>query len=143
MGKEDVNYDIVPAFPEEVNLVEALVSTFPELQDEYETHMGNDEEVLPHLFFWDMIQHLVASFLNRDKDDALDWSAILDFLEKSFLEEQTERTGQAGESYSVVDSLIATAFLGQLPWPGTPGYGICSHLGPTLMRRFRQIRPHG
>ncbi|MFF2061439.1 hypothetical protein ACFVWZ_06490 [Streptomyces sp. NPDC058200] len=120
----------------EVAFVDDLVSAFPELQDDYETHVYNNDGVLAHLFLWDVTQRVVESFRNQD-DDAPDWRAVLSFLEDRFLEEQT-----AGKD-SVVDSLITTAFLWNLPFPGSPGHEISSHLGPTLTRRFQEMRSLG
>jgi hypothetical protein len=118
----------------EVEFVDDLVSAFPELQDDYATHVYNNDGVLAHLFFWDVTQRVVGSFRNQS-DDALDWRAVLSFLEGRFLEEQST------EKESVVDSLVTTAFLWNLPFPGSPGHGIARHLGPTLARRFHAIRP--
>ncbi|MFJ8608092.1 hypothetical protein ACIRH0_12950 [Streptomyces sp. NPDC093675] len=115
----------------DVQLVEYLVARFPALEDSYSAHVFNEDGVLPHVFFWDVTQDVVNSFVAQDPD-ALDWRSVL-----AFLEEQLSR------GIPKVNEVICTSFLWYLPNPGDPGYEIINHLGPTMTRKFREMRPHG
>ncbi|MFD3525305.1 hypothetical protein [Streptomyces sp. NPDC058653] len=115
----------------DVQLVEDLVARFPALEDPYSAHIFNEEGVLPHVFFWDVTQELVRSFVERGSD-ALDWRSVL-----AFLEEQLSR------GIPEVSEVIGTSFLWYLPNPGDPGHEIINYLGPAMTRGFREIRPRG
>jgi hypothetical protein len=112
-------------------LVEDLVARFPVLEDSYSAHVFNEDGVLPHVFFWDVTQDVVDSFVGQDLD-ALDWRSVLAFLEE-----------QLCRGIPEVSEVICTSFLGYLPHPGDPGYEIVTHLGPTMIRSFQKIRPLG
>ncbi|MFI1188941.1 hypothetical protein [Streptomyces californicus] len=114
-----------------MQLVMDLVARFPILEDLYESHVFNEGGVLPHVFFWDVAQDVVSSYISQDPD-SLDWRSILSFLE--------DRMG--GEIPEEVD-VICTSFLWYLPHRGDPGYEILSHLGPLMVSGFRRIRPGG
>ncbi|WP_343241999.1 hypothetical protein [Streptomyces sp. SID13666] len=101
----------------------------PGFEDLFEAHLYNLEGVLPHLFFWEVVQETVASFLGGDETD---WRVTLRFLEEQHRLDVLE-----------VVQVITTSFLYSLPWPDQPGYGLVDHLGPTMSVRFAAIRPSG
>ncbi|MEU6983059.1 hypothetical protein ABZ946_06510 [Streptomyces sp. NPDC046324] len=108
-----------------------LVTHIPEFRDAYDDHVFSQGGVLPHVFFWDVVQNTVRSFLGEDPS-AADWRRTL-----AFLEEQSAR-GELG-----VDEVIVTSFLNDLPYPHEPGYAIVQELGPVMAARFGRIRPSG
>ncbi|MET9625652.1 MULTISPECIES: hypothetical protein [unclassified Streptomyces] len=114
-----------------VQLVSDLVTRIPEFRDAYESHLFNQGDVLPHVFFWDVVQDTVRSFLGEDPG-AADWRRTL-----AFLEEQSMR-GVLG-----IDEVIVTSFLNDLPYPHEPGHGIVEQLGPVMAAKFVRIRPGG
>ncbi|MEV4940717.1 hypothetical protein [Streptomyces zaomyceticus] len=113
-----------------VRLVENLVARVPGFVDAYECHVFNEPRVLPHLFFWDVVQDTVASYLGEGGPEGPDWWQVL-----TFLEEETQRCAPGGIE------VIVTSFLNDLPYPGEAGYGIEAHLGPALKNRYLQLRP--
>lgn len=115
-----------------MNLVEDLVARFPVLEDSYASHVfDNTGEALPHVYFYEVSQEVVRSFVSRDPD-ALDWRSVLAFLEEQLCRGILE-----------VTEVICTSFLWYLPNPGDPGFEISAHLGPAMTRRFHEIRPGG
>ncbi|WP_406169965.1 hypothetical protein OIE52_37410 [Streptomyces canus] len=113
-------------------LVIDLVGHVPELEDLYETHVFNENgEVLPHVFFWDVTQEVMDSFL-APHGGTLDWRKVLDFLEDRMKSGVPE-----------VDEIIVTSFLNYLPYPRSPGHEITKSLGPVMSQRFTRIRPAG
>ncbi|MGJ7418531.1 hypothetical protein AB9128_22070 [Streptomyces cinereoruber] len=114
-----------------IQLVKDLVNQFPVLEDSYETHVFNEGELLPHVFFWDVTQDVVSSFVTPDSK-VLDWRAVLSFLEENL-----------SKGIPEVNEAICTSFLWYLPKPGNPGYEITTRMGPTMTRRFQEIRPSG
>ncbi|QFG24698.1 hypothetical protein [Actinomadura sp. WMMB 499] len=115
----------------DVQFVQDLVAEFPYFEETYDAHCYPDEDVYPHVVFWDITQAVVRSFVARGSH-ALDWRAVLVFLE--------ERVSRDVPEVTVV---ICTSFLWNLPFPDDPGYGITEHLGPVLARRFQEVRPNG
>ncbi|MEU4237737.1 hypothetical protein [Actinoplanes sp. NPDC026619] len=67
----------------DVQLVLDLVTKIPGFEEIYEIHVGENDEVLPHVIFWDITQEVVASFLRNDPEPSK-WSAALHFLEEGF-----------------------------------------------------------
>ncbi|MFH8840168.1 hypothetical protein [Streptomyces sp. NPDC017868] len=120
-----------PGATPSVQLVSDLVTRIPEFRGAYETHVFHQGGVLPHVFFWDVVQDTVRSFLG-EAPGAADWRRTLDFLE-----EQSAR-GVLG-----IDEVIVTSFLGDLPSPHEPGHGIVEQLGPVMAAKFVRIRPLG
>lgn len=114
-----------------VQLVSDLVTRIPEFREVHERHVLHQGDVLPHVFFWDVVQNTVRSFLG-DAPDAADWRRTL-----AFLEEQSCR-GVIG-----IDEVIVTSFLGDLPSPQEPGHAIVHQLGPVMAAKFVRIRPLG
>ncbi|MGW4052547.1 hypothetical protein ACWENA_17100 [Streptomyces sp. NPDC004779] len=113
-----------------VQLVHDLVVHVPGFQDAYDRHVFGQGGVLPHVFFWDVVQSTVGSYLAEEAEP--DWRRTL-----AFLEERCCR-GDTG-----VDEVIVTSFLGDLPAPQEPGHGIVGHLGPVMAERFERMRPLG
>ncbi|MFE4304536.1 hypothetical protein ACFRR6_00440 [Streptomyces sp. NPDC056891] len=114
-----------------VQLVSDLVTRIPEFRDVYENHVFHQGGVQPHVFFWDVVQDTVRSFLG-ESPCAADWRRTL-----AFLEEQSCR-GVLG-----IDEVIVTSFLGDLPSPHEPGHAIVQQLGPVMAAKFVRIRPLG
>ncbi len=115
-----------------VRLVSDLVARIPEFRDVYEDHVFRQGVVLPHVFFWDVVQDTVRSFLGEAPATSADWRRTL-----AFLEEQSCR-GVLG-----IDEVIVTSFLGDLPSPHEPGHAIVQQLGPVMAAKFVRIRPLG
>ncbi|MGW2401854.1 hypothetical protein ACWCYY_35395 [Kitasatospora sp. NPDC001664] len=113
-----------------VRLVEDLVARVPGFEGAYECHLENEHEVLTYVFFWDVVQDTVRSYLGEGEPDGPDWRQVL-----AFLEEETLRCVPGAIE------VIVTGFLYNLPFPGRPGYGIEVHLGPVMMERYLRIRP--
>ncbi|MER7518551.1 hypothetical protein [Streptomyces sp. NPDC126499] len=114
-----------------VQLVNDLVARIPTLRAAYDSHVLTQGGVLPHVFFWDVVQGTVRAYLGQE-GSAADWQSTLDFLEEQ------SRRGDVG-----VDEVIVTSFLGDLPHRGEPGYGIVRQLGPVMAARFLRLRPGG
>ncbi|MFF6773620.1 hypothetical protein ACFY8W_08650 [Streptomyces sp. NPDC012637] len=114
-----------------MQLVSDLVARVPEFRPAFDAHVFRQGDVLPHVFFWDVVQGTVRAFLGEE-GCAVDWRRTLDFLE-----EQCNR-GEVG-----VDEVIVTSFLGDLPHPHEPGYAIVRQLGPVMAARFLRLRPGG
>ncbi|MEV6331749.1 hypothetical protein [Streptomyces sp. NPDC051909] len=126
---------LTPAPAPGVQLVSDLVARVPGFREAYDTHVFSQGCVQPHVFFWDVVQGTVRSFLGQDLGQegcAVDWRRTLDFLEEQ------SRLGAVG-----VDEVIVTSFLGDLPHPCEPGYGIVAELGPVMAARFLRLRPGG
>lgn len=113
----------------DVRLVQDLVARIPEYEDVYESHVFNQDGVLPHVFFWDVYNETMRSYLGEDTE-APDWRRTLDFLEE-----------QAARGVREVDEVIVTSFLDYLPFAGEPGHDIVEHLGPVMTARLAAIRP--
>ncbi|MFG3149138.1 IS5 family transposase [Streptomyces sp. NPDC048243] len=56
-----------------------MVKVAPGFKDLFEAHVFNQDGVLPHVFFWNVVQETVESFLGGD---ATDWQVTLRFLEE-------------------------------------------------------------
>ncbi|MFG2039100.1 hypothetical protein [Dactylosporangium sp. NPDC048998] len=116
-------------------LVQALVARFPVLRPAYEEHLRDAGELLPHVIFGigeGFTDRVVDAYMQRDPADALDWLAVLEFLEAHF--DQGDRD---------VDELLVTSFLDALPGPTRPGHGLVDELPNRLHTRFNLIRPCG
>jgi hypothetical protein len=114
-----------------VRLVQELISSVPGLDDLYSDHVANNQEVLPYVIFWDITQKTISSFVGKSREPT-EWESVLRILEMRF---------DGGDSE--VRSLIITAFLGYLPYPGQPGHGIVDHLGAGMKAQFALMRPRG
>lgn len=117
-----------------IEFTRRLVEAFPVLEEDYEDHVANYGETLPHLFAsMELMDAVVGSYLGHEEYRALDWAAVLAYLDRQYVEEQD----------SEVRNVIAVSFVEDLPNRDEPGYGIVEHLGPNLARLFAKIRPGG
>jgi hypothetical protein len=113
-------------------LVRDLVARFPPLEPAFRDHLrDNFGDVLPHVFFWDVTQQVIASYVAADPAP-IDWRAVLAFLADRYT------TGDAR-----VHGLIEVSFLESLPVPGHEGAGIVAELPPVLRPAFGRVRPGG
>lgn len=113
----------------DAQLVRDLVAAAPGFEGLFDAHVFNEDAVLPHVFFWDVVQETVASFLGGE---GTDWRVTLRFLEEQLRLDAPE-----------VAEVVTTSFLFNLPWPDQPGYGLVDHLGSAMSARFAAIRPSG
>ena len=118
-----------------VEFTRRLVQAFPALEEDYEDHVANNfGGTLPHLFAsMELMDAVVGSYLGQEEYSALDWAAVLAYLDQQYLEEED----------SEVRNVIAVSFVEDLPNRNEPGYGIVAHLSPNLARLFAEIRPGG
>ncbi|MFE9780944.1 hypothetical protein ACFYPA_22660 [Streptomyces sp. NPDC005775] len=125
----------------DVRLVKDLVAEVPAFEDLYATHVFNQGGVLPHVFFWDVTQETVRSYVGPEADagaradalaDAPDWRRTLRFLEE-----------QCARGVPGIDEVVVTSFLEYLPFPGKPGHEIVRELGPVMAATFAKVRPAG
>jgi hypothetical protein len=117
----------------DVDFLRSLVGRFPQLEEDYECHVENNDGPLPHVFFWDVTQAVMHAYNGTRADYAgLDWRGLIGFMEVMYPTAPTE-----------VKTLIVTSFLFNLPWPSESGYTIVTELGPVLAEEFRQVRPAG
>ncbi|BAU85756.1 hypothetical protein SLA_4872 [Streptomyces laurentii] len=130
-----------PTITPGIQLVGDLVAYVPGLRTAYDAHVVCQGRVQPHVFFWDVVQATVQSYVadadhdadhKGDSHERADWRRTLDFLEAQ------SRRGVAG-----VDEVIVTSFLGDLPHPHEPGHALVRRLGPVLAARFGRLRPGG
>ncbi|MFE0641355.1 hypothetical protein ACFW2Y_07045 [Streptomyces sp. NPDC058877] len=121
----------IPNTTPSVQLVSDLITRIPEFRGVYETHVFRQGDVLPHVFFWDVVQDTVRSFLG-EAPGAADWRRTLAFLEE-----------QSARGVFDIDEVIVTSFLGDLPSPHEPGHAIIHQLGPVMAAKFVRIRPLG
>lgn len=111
--------------------VQAFVDRFPVLRPDYDDHVEDMGELLPHVIFGigeGFTDRIVDAYL-RD-DDPLDWRSVLEFFEEYF------DRGDRG-----IDEVLVTSFLDMLPWPTQPGHGLVDHLPERLHTRFDLLRP--
>lgn len=114
-----------------MRLVQDLVAKVPGFEEAYESHVFDQDGVLPHMFFSiDVVNDTVRSYLGEGDPDGPDWRLVL-----AFLEEESRRAVPG--AYSV----IVTSFLDDLPYVGQPGCGIEAHLGPVMAAKFAELRP--
>lgn len=116
-------------------LARDIAARIPEFEELLSDHIENEHGVLPHMFFWDVYQETMRSFLEGDDDaasDLPDWREVLRFLEE-----------QSSLGVLEIDKVIVTSFLEYLPFPGEPGHDMIEHLGPVMAEKFARIRPTG
>ncbi|MFD6911526.1 hypothetical protein [Streptomyces virginiae] len=82
----------------DVQLVQDLVAAVPGFEDLVDVHVFNEHGVLSHVFFWDVVQETVASFLGSDETD---WRDTLRFLEEQLRLDVPEVTTVSPRSSSV------------------------------------------
>ncbi|MFF1510051.1 hypothetical protein [Streptomyces sp. NPDC058326] len=113
----------------DVLLVRDLGTAVPGFEELLDAHVFNEDRVLSHVFFCDVVQETVASFLEGNETD---WHVTLRFLEEQLRLDVPD-----------VTTVVVTSFLFKLPWPEQPGYGLVDHLGPAMSGRFAAIRASG
>jgi hypothetical protein len=113
--------------------VQAFVDRFPVLRPDYDVHLEDMGELLPHVIFG-----IGAGFTDRiedaylGKDDSLDWRSVLEFFDKYV--DRGDRD---------IDEVLATSFLDILPGPDRSGHGLMDQLPERLRTRFDLLRPAG
>ena len=118
--------ELVPRSTAEVVL--RLVERFGDLRPLYEEHLRENDELLPHVLFWDFTEWVVRSYLAaRQREDT--WKAVIDQLETEF---------EHGDDN--VRELLAVSFLENLPYPGEEGADIAERLGPNLSAELHRLR---
>ncbi|GAA2860002.1 hypothetical protein Acy02nite_56130 [Actinoplanes cyaneus] len=108
-------------------IARALLSTFPDFDYVYVNNVEAYGEFAPGLFFWEVVQVTVRSYLG-DRDEP-DWRSTLDFMEA------VARSGGQEERKAV-----AFHFLWNLPNRGEPGHELVGELGPELTRVLDRVQ---
>ena len=117
-----------------VSFVDQLANTFPGLRSIYDEHVAaNFGEVLPHVFFGDLMPYLVDLFVQSRRRETggpaeLQVRGILNALEEAYVAGPVE-----------VQDLVAVSFLENLPRSGEVGSPIRDWLGPRLQAQLRAI----
>lgn len=107
-------------------VAEALISAVPDFREFYEDNIENYDEFLFVLFFWDVTQATVRSYLGDQEEP--DWRSTLGFMEAAVQSaDEAER------------NVVAYRFLYNLPNPGTPGHELVGELGPELTKRYARL----
>lgn len=103
-------------------LIEALAERVPALKEIYDEHLEFYEELLPSVYFGELVPWIVGEYVASTKDPArpASWREVLAILEREY------------HSGLEVENLIDTSFLETLPYPEEEGYGLVEELGPTL-----------
>ncbi|MGM9383121.1 hypothetical protein [Streptomyces antibioticus] len=100
----------------DVQLVRDLVAASPGFADLFDAHVFNEHGVLSHVFFWDVVQETVASFLRGDETD---WRVTLRFLEGQLRLDVPEVTQVIVTSFLFKSAVAGPAWIRpcQPPWP--------------------------
>lgn len=103
-------------------LITMLAERVPALKEMYDEHLEFYEELLPSVYFGELVPWVVGDYLASTKDTAHtgSWREVLSILEREY------------HSGLEVEQLIDTSFLETLPYPGEEGYGLVEALGPNL-----------
>ena len=111
-------------------LVTQLVQAFPDLRRILDDHLEANDEILPHVFFGDLTEWLVDSYLAApDAGSEATWRRILDQLEHVYEIGDTD-----------VKELLYVSLLENLPYPGERGTEISEYLGPRLAADLADFR---
>jgi hypothetical protein len=117
-----------------IEFTQCLVEAFPALEEDYEIHVDDYGETLPHVFAaMELMDAVVGAYLGQEEYHELDWVAVLAYLDQQYAEEEDFQ----------VRGVITASFVEGLPKRGEPAYGIIGHLGPNLARVFAGVRPGG
>lgn len=110
-------------------LVELLAKRLPALREIYEEHLEFNEELLPSVYFGELVPWVVNDYIASTKDCAHpgSWREVLAVLEREY------------HSGLEVEGLIDTSFLETLPYPWEDGYGLVEQLGPTLSQALTEV----
>lgn len=112
-------------------LIKGIVERFVGLGPIYKDHLeDNNNEVLPHVLFWDFTNAIVNSFLGRDP--YIKWRDLLLFLDDEY-----------GRGDSYLRGILEVSFLENLPYPNEAGSEIVKWLPVGLRDVFDRIRPAG
>jgi len=106
--------------------INSLVDDFPGLRPEYDSHVEYFGELLPHVFFGDVVRWIEALYEAHDRDTI---KAFLARLERDY-------PRLDAQSCNVID----VSFAEDLPYPGTRGAEMALWLGPNLRREY--VRGH-
>lgn len=99
-------------------LVDELVERFPALRPAYEEHLRDNNELLPHLFFWDVTKYAERLYASGETDTL---QRLLNFLERAWADGPQE-----------VEELIQVSFIESLgPWEDEKA-SMRQMLGPHL-----------
>jgi hypothetical protein len=110
-------------------VADALVAAVPDFDYVYSNNIEAYDVFSPGLFFWDVVQATVRSYLG-DREEP-DWRSTLHFMETAVQSaDQEERKA------------IGFHFLWNLPNRGEPGHELVGELGPELTRVLDRLR-HG
>jgi hypothetical protein len=113
-----------------ISFIRSMPARFPGLEPVLTEHVGDNREILPHLFFGDVTRYALSLVRVSRPDQAPELHLLLDFLEESFSSGDRE-----------LQELIAVSFLENLQGTGDKGAHIIAMLGPNLTKQWRLISP--
>jgi hypothetical protein len=113
--------------------VRDLAVRFPSLVPLLEEHLNdNFGELLPHIFFGDVVRWAVTLMTMTDAErnltSLLELRKFLSYLESAYSSGNDE-----------LQELLSVSFLENLPRPGEDGAAIRKQLGPSLTRQLQII----
>jgi len=114
-----------------ISFAKQIASCSPSLELLLKEHVKDNDEVLPHVFFGDIVRHVVSLILTARKDgpsSSSELTNILDSLEKAYSLGNGE-----------IQELVSVSFLENLPRPGEEGAEIRGIVGPHLKKQLRLI----
>lgn len=113
------------------SFVRTLVDQFPSLKPLLDEHLAdNFGELLPHVFFGDVVIWILSLFasarLDPDSSSGRELAEVLQLLEETY-------SGGDDE----LQELLSVSFLESLPRPGEDGSDMREWLGPSLTRQLQ------
>lgn len=112
------------------DLVAVLLEQVPNLRELYDEHMEFYEELLPSVFFGEVVPWVVDDFVaTAGTAPSGHWKDVLDTLEREY------------HGSLEVEELIDFSFLEILPRPDERGHEIVEHLGPNLTAAWQEVVP--
>ncbi|MBN9090663.1 MAG: hypothetical protein J0J01_27440 [Reyranella sp.] len=108
-----------------------MAERFPGLKHPLDEHIEANDEILPHVFFYDVTLYvlaLAASVRLGSKPAERELRAILDLFEERFTNGSED-----------VQELISASFLENVPMPGEKGAEIREMVGPNMRVRLDLI----
>lgn len=113
-----------------VLFTENFIRVVPELKNLYDEHLSDNEELLPHIFFYDVAVYVADLARREDRQDSSVMKRILDYLEQGM------RTG-----HDSTKEVISLSFLENLAeYHGDAVSRLSGRLGPSLMRELDQYK---
>lgn len=111
------------------DLIEELARRVPELKQLYEEHLEFYEELLPSVYFGELVPWVVTDYVAsvNDAGHTGSWREVLAVLEREH------------DSGTEIEELIDFSFLEDLPYPGDDGYGLIAELGPALSQALTEV----